>query len=228
MTYSIHMKKYYEAYDSRYKMIHEKGYSWSSDTPTPIVRETIEKYAITGNSSILEIGCGEGRDAFPLLKKGYQLLATDISPEVISYCHSLSSEHVQHFEVLDCLNDEHPYSYDFIYAIAVVHMLVEDSDRQRFYQFINHHLNENGIALICSMGDGITERHTNISEAFDIVEREHETGTVSVTATSMRMVSFKTFEREITDSQLQILEKGITSSLPDFNSLMFAVVKKND
>ncbi|MCR5005764.1 MAG: class I SAM-dependent methyltransferase [Clostridiales bacterium] len=222
------MKKYYEAYDSRYKTIHDKGYSWSSDTPTPIVRETIEKYSITKDSSILEIGCGEGRDAFPLLKKGYKLLATDISPEVIRYCHTLSSEHAQNFEVLDCLNDEHPYSHDFIYAIAVIHMLVEDRDRHRFYQFINHHLNNDGIALICSMGDGITEIHTDVSAAFDIVEREHETGTVKVTSTSMRMVSFETFEREITDNQMQILEKGITSSLPDFNSLMFAVVKKND
>ncbi|MBR2745597.1 MAG: methyltransferase domain-containing protein [Erysipelotrichaceae bacterium] len=222
------MKKYYEAYDSRYKTVHEKGYSWSSDTPTPIVRETIDKYSITKDSTILEIGCGEGRDAFPLLKKGYQLLATDISPEVIRYCRSLSNEHAQHFEVLDCLNDEHPYSYDFIYAVAVVHMLVEDRDRHCFYQFINHHLNNDGIALICSMGDGITERHTDVSEAFDIVEREHESGTISVTSTSMRMVSFETFEREITENQLQILEKGLTSSLPDFNCLMYAVVRKKD
>ena len=228
MTYNIHMKKYYEAYDSRYKMIHEKGYSWSSETPTPIVRETIDRYSITRDSAILEIGCGEGRDAFPLLKDGFDLLATDISPEAIRYCRNLNSEHAEHFEVLDCLNNEHPSFYDFIYAIAVVHMLVKNSDRQRFYQFINHHLNENGIALICSMGDGITERHTDISEAFDIVEREHESGTVSVTSTSMRMVSFKTFEKEITDSQLQILEKGITSSLPDFNSLMYAIVKKQN
>jgi hypothetical protein len=40
------------------------------------------------------------------------------------------------------------------------------------------------------------------------------------------MVSFKTFEEELERNRLVIVEKGITSSLPDFNSLMFAVVRK--
>jgi hypothetical protein len=47
-----------------------------------------------------------------------------------------------------------------------------------------------------------------------------------VAATSCRMVSFKTFEEEISKNGLCIIEKGITTSLPDFNSLMFAVIKK--
>ena len=40
------------------------------------------------------------------------------------------------------------------------------------------------------------------------------------------MVSFDTFEKELEQNGLVILEKGITSAMPDFNSLMFAVVKK--
>ena len=40
------------------------------------------------------------------------------------------------------------------------------------------------------------------------------------------MVSFATFEKEIKANHLKITEKGITSALPDFNNLMFAVVKK--
>ena len=50
------MKKYYEAYEDRYKTAHEKGVSWSSSQCTPIV-----------------------------LEKGYRLLATDISPEAVDY-----------------------------------------------------------------------------------------------------------------------------------------------
>ena len=38
--------KYYEAYEERYKTIHKKGHSWSSDKPTPIVLETINKLNI--------------------------------------------------------------------------------------------------------------------------------------------------------------------------------------
>lgn len=36
----------------------------------------------------------------------------------------------------------------------------------------------------------------------------------------------KTFEREVEMNNLEILEKGITVALPDFDSLMFTVVKK--
>ena len=58
------MNHYYDAYDKRYQIIHKKGYSWSGDTPTPIVSDVIQKYSISKNASILETGCGEGRDAF--------------------------------------------------------------------------------------------------------------------------------------------------------------------
>lgn len=47
-----------------------------------------------------------------------------------------------------------------------------------------------------------------------------------VAGTLCRMVSFKNFEDEIARNSLEIIEKGITSALPNFNNLMFAVVKK--
>lgn len=40
-------RKYYEAYDERYKTVHEKGIRWFSDNCSPIVSEVIEKYEIT-------------------------------------------------------------------------------------------------------------------------------------------------------------------------------------
>ena len=54
-------KKYYQAYDERYRQVHEQSLQWSSQSPSPIVREILEKYHISKNDSILEIGCGEGR-----------------------------------------------------------------------------------------------------------------------------------------------------------------------
>ena len=36
-------RKYYTAYEERYKTAHAHGVSWSSDAGTPIVMETIEK-----------------------------------------------------------------------------------------------------------------------------------------------------------------------------------------
>ena len=118
--------------------------------------------------------------------------------------------------------------FDFIYGIAVVHMLVLDEDRSGFYQFIYNHLKIDGLALICTMGDGKIETQSDITKAFTLQEREHTSGKMMVAGTSCRMVSFDTFEKEISQNGLVILEKGITSAMPDFNSLMFAVVKKMD
>ncbi len=75
------------------------------------------------------------------------------------------------------------------------------------------------------MGDGIIEMQSNISNAFLLQEREHKSGKMMVAGTSCRMVSFKTFEKEIESNGLTVIEKGITMAFPDFNSLMFAVVR---
>ena len=219
-------REYYKAYEDRYKTIHQKGASWFSNTPTPIVMELLEKYGISLSSPILEIGCGEGRDAKALLEKGYCLKATDVSPEAISYCKAAFPEHISNFQTLDCLKDHHPFSYTFIYSVAVIHMLVPSKDRTDFYQFIYQHLTENGLSLICTMGDGKIERETDIRNAFRVKEREHSSGSIPVASTSCKMVSFSTFEKELKENHFTIIEKGLTESFPDFPILMYALVKK--
>ncbi len=219
------MRKYYEAYEERYRTIHEMGLSWAGETPTPIVAEVLKKYGLTKENKLLEIGCGEGRDAFALLKAGYDLTATDIAPAAIEYCQKAMHQYAEKFSVLDCIGGSHVGSYDFIYAVAVVHMLVDDSDRAAFYRFIAAHLNEGGIGLILSMGDGTVQVKTDAAVAFEPVERQHESGPITVAATTCRMVDFETFEREITKNGLVIVEKGLTEALPNFDCMMYAVVK---
>ena len=220
------MKRYYEAYDERYKTIHQKGYSWAGDDATPMVLDVIRRFGITKEAEILEIGCGEGRDARAVLDDGYDLLATDISPEAISYCKSRFPKYADRFAVLDCLNGDCSDTFDMIYAVAVLHMLVEDEDRKRFYSFIREHLSDNGIALVCSMGDGESEFSTRAEEAFEIRERNHFSGPVQVASTSCRMVGFGKFEEEISEAGMTIVEKGLTSAMPDFDSLLYAVIRK--
>ena len=218
--------KYYAAYEERYKTAHKKGVSWASSVPTSIVVDIIHRYDIKSEQHLLEIGCGEGRDARVILEQGYDLTATDISSEAISYCQRIMPEYAENFRVMDCLSDEMEAKFDFIYAVAVVHMLVLDEDRKRFYHFIYDHLKQEGLALICTMGDGTFEMQSDISQAFEIQEREHTSGRMMVAATSCRMVSFTSFEHELAENDLEIIEKGITSVIPEFDSLMYAVVKR--
>ena len=219
-------RKYYAAYEERYKAAHEQGVSWAGNQNSPIVLEIIKKYNIQSKHKLLEVGCGEGRDARAVLENGYPLMATDISKEAVAYCKKTMPGFKEHFSVLDCLSDNLDELFDFIYGIAVIHMLVLDEDRDGFYQFIYNHLKPDGLALICTMGDGEFEMQSDISRAFEIQERNHESGKMMVAGTSCRMVSFKTFDGELSRNGLKVIEKGITSALPDFNSLMFAVVQK--
>lgn len=219
-------EKYYAAYDERYKTAHRKGVRWASTVCTPIVMDIIRRYHIQPEYDLLELGCGEGRDAKVVLESGFRLTATDISREAISFCQKNMPAYVRNFSVLDCLSCELDSSFDFIYAVAVVHMLVLDGDRSGFYRFIHDHLKPEGLALICTMGDGETEMQSDITKAFELQERDHESGKMRVAATSCRMVSFRTFEKELADHDLSVVEKGITSAFPEFDKLMYAVVKK--
>ena len=222
-------RKYYEAYDDRYCQVHKEKLQWFAHTPSKIVMETICKYEINKRDALLEIGCGEGRDAIFLMEQGYDLLATDISPEAVRFCKERYSRFASDFQVLDCITTGLNRSFDFIYAVAVVHMLVQQGDRNGFYRFVREHLSERGIALICSMGDGVSERCSDVSQAFALQERVHDqTGKrLQIAGTSYRAVSFAYFEEEILRNGLEILEQGVTAVMPDYGHMMYAVVKKS-
>lgn len=221
-------RKYYEAYDDRYKQVHEQSLQWFEKEQSPIVETVAVKYGIEPKHKLLEIGCGEGRDAAYLLRRGYDLLATDVSLEAISFCREQFPEFADRFERLDCITESLPQRYDFIYAVAVVHMLVLDEDRDGFYSFIRQHLSETGIALICTMGDGSIVRQTDIQTAFDLQKRCHEASgkMLDIASTSCRMVSFDTFRKELDRNGLTILEDGISQDVPGFSEMMYAIVKK--
>jgi len=220
------MKQYYEAYDDRYVQIHIRALQWASDTPSRIVPETMNRHGIGSGAKILEIGCGEGRDAVHLLGSGFDLTATDISPEAIRYCRGKWPEYGDNFRVLDCIDGSLDDKFDFIYAVAVLHMLVEDGHRDAFYRFLREHLKENGIALVCTMGDGTLERKSDISTAFDLQERIHgQSGErLLLAATSCRMVTWDTFLNEIRRNGLKVAEHALTEVPPDFPVMMYAVV----
>lgn len=219
-------RQYYEAYDDRYRQVHAKGLQWFADAPSGIVLETVRKLQLNERHKLLEIGCGEGRDATVLMKEGFDLYATDISREAITYCRKKFPKFAARFAILDCIDGELDKEFDFIYAVAVLHMLVEDAHRNAFYRFIRKHLTQDGKALICTMGDGETQCSSDITNAFCLQDRVHEqTGTpVRIASTSCRMVSFETLENELAVNGFAVLEKGVVPVEPDFAQMMYAVV----
>lgn len=54
----LNAKKYYEAYNDRYRQVHEAGLQWFTQSPTPIVAEVMERFRISSSARVLKIGCG--------------------------------------------------------------------------------------------------------------------------------------------------------------------------
>ena len=220
------MSKYYEAYDKRYKQVHDKGLVWSTNSNTKIVKEIIKKYHLD-REKMLEIGCGEGRDARYLLNKNYNVLATDISQEAIDYCVRNDITHKDNYKVLDVLSDNSQNKYGFIYSVACLHMLVLDEDRNKYYSYIYNHLEDDGYALILTMGDGIKESTSDITKAFDDTKRTHQETNqeIEVATTSCRIVNFDTLLKEV-NNKFEVIEYGITEIENHFDRIMYIVIKK--
>jgi len=224
--------KYYKAYEERYKTYHnQEGQAWAGDRPSYILSDLFEKYIKDKKeASVLEIGCGEGQNAVFLMKKGYNVEATDVSKEAIIWCRKTAlEEHLDpsKFFVLDAINNKLTKKYNLIYSISTLHMLVLDEDRKKFLDFVYSHLDENGIAIISIMGDGIEEKNdTDIAKSFNIVERVANGKTVKVAQTSCRIVNWETFFKEISSSKLMVIEHQVNKEISGFNSSMLVVLKK--
>ncbi len=222
---------YYKAYEKRYQQVYKHNYLWSSKEPTPDVIETILKEKIPSDAKILELGCGEGRDAIFLLNKNYNILAVDYSNTVIEKCKELSNyKYNDKFKQFDIINDTLEDKFDFIYSIAVIHMFVSQKHRNKFYNFICNHLNTNGIALIVSMGDGIKEYKSDIYKSFDDVERivVNNDEKINIATTSCNIVNWNTFEQELLSNNLVIKRKWISEVIPEFNPAMCVIVCRKE
>lgn len=223
-------RKYYEAYEDRYKKVHkEKNRAWAGEGYSPTIETLLKKYGATKKSSILEIGCGEGQNAIHLLSQGYNVIASDVSPEAIRWCKEKAKEKnvfAKPFFVMDILNNNLTEKFDFIYSVAVLHMLVEQNDRDKFLTFIHNHLNENGKAFIIVMGDGVETRKTDTSKAFELADRQFYDDTIQVATTSCRMVTKDEFAKEIENADLQILNLSLDHTIAGFDVSMVAEVER--
>lgn len=223
-------KKYYEAYEDRYRQVHQtQNKPWAGYRPSLAIERWLKKYGANSSSSILEIGCGEGQNAIYLMQQNYNLEASDVSKEAIRWCKEqakLAKVDDNRFFVMDILNNNLDKKYDFIFSVAVLHMLVEDKDRQEFFKFVKNHLKDTGKALIVVMGDGKMTRKTDTSKAFELADRPFEDKMIKVATTSCRMVTWDQYLKEFKEAGLNVLEHYLDKTISGFEVTMVAVAEK--
>ena len=200
--------KYYHAYDERYRQVHAEGLAWFSDAPTPAVARLTAH--LPAGSRLLEVGCGEGGNAVALLQQGYSVLATDVSEAAVAYCRGKYPDFASHFARLDALSDPLDEQFDGVLAVAVLHMLTEDEDRQALLSFIRAHTRPGGTSMIVVMGDGEKAFSSDPNRAFEVQERVHEASgrVVHIASTTCRVVSRETLRWELKRAGLVIVEEG--------------------
>lgn len=204
--------RYYQAYNERLKKIHGMGELWFSTDPTPELLAWLREYKVPEDEQILEIGCGEGRDAIHLAELGYAISACDISEQAIVKCKELSEKKGVEVDwlIADALKLEKVLKkrrYKWVYSIGTLHILVYDEDRQQFLARLYSVLQPGGRALLVNMGNGEEERKTDPNIAFEEVERNllcDERKKVKVSATSCRVVSWERHRRELQEAGFTI------------------------
>lgn len=120
-------------------------YYWGIE-PTPFCYRIIEKYPPFRYLHLLEIGCGEGRDAVFFARNGYDVTAYDIASEGIRKTELLAAKYnvpVTTF-CADMLTFTPTEQYDVVYASRALHY-VPPSHREDFFQRYKEHTNPGGL-----------------------------------------------------------------------------------
>ena len=164
-----------------------------------------------------------------MISQGYNIEASDISNEAIVWCKKCAKQkgiNEKHFFVLDALDNNLTKKYDFIFSVAVLHMLTEDEDRIKFLKFICDHLKTEGKAFIVVMGDGEETRHSDSSKAFELADRPFGDKMIKVATTSCRMVTWKQYLDELSSAGFKVIDHYLDTTVSGFNSSMVAEVQK--
>lgn len=129
-------------YDGRYNT---EGYYWGL-MPNRICYDIMKILPPIKPYRVLDIGCGEGKDAVFFAKCGYDVTAFDISEQGIKKAQKLA-KHNQvnvHFFKADIFDYRPDCVYDIIFSSGVLHFL-SLSERQELCESLKAHTSDSGI-----------------------------------------------------------------------------------
>jgi tellurite methyltransferase len=112
-------------YDTRYAGV---DYYWGLE-PSSLCRRLLDQGPPVGRPRLLEVGCGEGRDAVAFARAGYAVSAFDRSPVGVEKAALLASEADVELELFtaDLLTWRPETPYDVVFSTGVLHYLPSES-----------------------------------------------------------------------------------------------------
>ena len=132
-------------YDKRY---HTEGYYWGL-SPSHLCYEIMRLKPPTKPYRVLDMGCGEGKDAVFLARNGYHVTAFDISEQGLAKARGLA-EHwgvtVDFFKA-DIRDFRPETEFDIIFSSGVFHYIPQ-GQRKSVIESLKEHTTPNGIHVI--------------------------------------------------------------------------------
>ena len=136
-----HFRTYYEdAYRS-------EEYYWGTE-PAAFCKELMELCPVSGETTVLDIGCGEGKDAVFFAVNGYTVDAFDVTESGIRKTMLLAEK--KHVRVNAWVDDINTFDvnrqYDIVYSTGTVQYLFEEN-KKPFFEKINRITKPGGIVF---------------------------------------------------------------------------------
>jgi SAM-dependent methyltransferase len=143
-----HFKEYSKYYDLLYK---DKDYQ----SEVNYIDGLIRKFK-SGGISLLDIGCGTGKHANILAKKGYEVTGIDISETMLKEA-TANFGSIAQFSLGDIRSFRLNKKFDFITSLFhVLSYQITNDDLESSFQSVYDHLNDNGIFIFdCWYGPGV-------------------------------------------------------------------------
>ena len=132
-------------YDKRY---HTEGYYWGL-SPNNLCYEIMRLKPPTKLYKVLDIGCGEGKDAVFLARNGYSVTAFDISEQGLSKARELADHcgvKIDFFKA-DIRNFRLETDFDIIFSSGVFHYIPQEQ-RSSVIESLKEHTTSNGLNVI--------------------------------------------------------------------------------
>ncbi len=129
-------------------------------------------------SKVLELGCGAGRNAIYLAKKGCSVVGVDLSENALEWAKKRISEEGVNVELV-CANifdlDFQQESFDFIYDSGCFHHIAPHR-RVSYIEIINRLLKQDGYFALCSFEENGTYGGSALTDEEVYLKRSLEGG----------------------------------------------------
>ena len=103
-------------------------------------KQFFEKFTNKKDYSIIELGCGNGSLCYHLEQLGFNVTGTDIQ-NTLEYF-------IGNFIIDDALNSKLNKKYDFVIDRGLIHNLIRDERRERYFDMIDRITHDESVILL--------------------------------------------------------------------------------